>query len=62
MSVEKLGCPYCGERVEISLTGDEQVTEIKKERSFFDGLLALRGVTVGSVECPNDHSFYAHVE
>lgn len=62
MRTESLGCPHCGHPVEITLDPDERITEVKKKKGFFDGLMVLQGVTVGTVECPNGGSFYAYVE
>lgn len=62
MQTESLGCPHCGAAVEITLNPGERITEVKGKKGFFDGLMALQGITVGTVECPEGDTFYAYVE
>lgn len=62
MHTESIGCPHCGKPVEITLDAGDRITEVKRSKRFLDGLLILRGVTVGTVECPDGDVFYAYVE
>ncbi|ESP87059.1 hypothetical protein [Candidatus Halobonum tyrrellensis] len=62
MSVETIGCPHCGEQTEITVRGDERVTEVKKDRSLLDALLVFQGTSVQTVECPEGHEFCIYKE
>ena len=62
MSVETIGCPHCGERTDVPAGRERRITEVKRERSFFDVLLVLQGVDVRTVECPAGHEFCVYRE
>lgn len=62
MVMETVGCPHCGEQTKIPVQDDKRITEIKKERSFFDALLAFQGIKIMTVECSNAHEFCIYQE
>lgn len=62
MRTGSIGCSHGGSSVEVTLDADERITEVKRAKSFFDGLLVLQGVTVGAVDCPSGNTFYADVK
>lgn len=60
--MENIGCPHCGEQTEVPVRRDEQITEVKEERSLLDALLVFQGTEVTTVECPNGHEFCIYKE
>lgn len=62
MGLEMIGCPHCGDQTEVAVQRDNQITEIKEDRSIFDALLVLQGIDVTTVECPNGHNFCVYQE
>lgn len=60
--MENIGCPHCGNQTEVPVQHDEQITEIKEDRSILDALLVFQGVDVTTIECSNGHDFCVYKE